>query len=118
MTFRDPADPYRIALLTEILDRMDRSPIEESRIRALGRKQLELQRSRSLSGRSFQDLWDRLLDLPLEELRATLLAPGEEGREVRHAHMFAGCVSPRDWNRIRAEVRETEGQMGRPRQAC
>lgn len=115
MTYRDPADPYRIALLSELLDRMDASPAEEARIRACGRAQLELQRRKNLSGKSFQALWDRLLDLPLDELRATLLAPGEEGREVRHAHMFAGCVSPRDWNRIRAEVREREGPMFPPR---
>jgi len=112
--FTDPGDKYRLALLTELFDRMQNIPGEEERIRGKALAQLELQKSRGLSGRSFQEIWERLLSLPLETMKQELLGPGPDAAELRHAHMFAGCLPDRELNRIRQEAKAaTDDAAGR-----
>lgn len=101
----DPGDAFRIALLSDIFDRMARSPKEEARIRAVARAQLDLQREERLSGEGFQALWEDLLSLPLRDLREALLGDHPEAAEYRHAHMFAGAIPAREINQIRAGLR-------------
>ena len=53
--------------------------------------------------------WSTLLDLPLGQLRAALLDPGQEGRDLRQSSPFAGVVPPRErwqiWRRCGEEFR-------------
>lgn len=101
----DPGDAFRVVLLTELLDRMARSAQEEARIRSVARDQLELQRLNKLSGPAFQRRWAMLLSLPLSDLREQLLGDHPDAAENRHAHMFAGAITAREMNQIRASLR-------------
>ena len=100
----DPGDPFRVALLTVLFDRMRADPAEEARILECAREQLDLQRERGLSGKSFQDMWCRILSLPLADMREVLLGDHPAAAGARHAHMFAGCLPERELNSIRAAL--------------
>ena len=52
--------------------------------------------------------WKRLVKLDIDELEDILLAEGEEGREMRHAHFFAGLV-PHVFDPAGIEKKETPG---------
>lgn len=57
--------------------------------------------------------WRRLVDLPVRELAAFLVDPGERARELRQSTPFAGFLEPRERWRLWAEVRERfEGAAG------
>ena len=53
--------------------------------------------------------WKTLLEMDADELRRALLAPGAQGRELRHAHLFAGVLSPGEQNRILRDIRKESG---------
>ncbi len=48
--------------------------------------------------------WQRILDLPIEDLCAFLVDPGELARELRQVTPFAGVVDPRTRWRIWRDV--------------
>jgi len=50
--------------------------------------------------------WEQALELPLEELCALLVDPGERARALRQATPFAGVVDPRTRWRIWQEEAE------------
>lgn len=97
-------DDQRRAYLAAVLSHMGETPGEEERIRQLGRDLLARKRRLGLVGRSHAMRWERLLDLPLEELSRTLLAAGPEGMEMRHAHMLPGALPAREVIRIHRSV--------------
>jgi len=101
----DPGDAFRLAYLKTVLDRMEADPEEDKRVRALARRQLELQRAKRTSGPAFQAIWEDLLAKPVPVLKQLLLQDTRESAELRHAHMFAGVMSAREMNALRAEVR-------------
>ena len=53
--------------------------------------------------------WQQWLDLPLDELCACLVDPGELARELRQATPFSGVVDPRTRWRIWREEAERAG---------
>jgi hypothetical protein len=48
--------------------------------------------------------WEELLRLPLEELCARMVDPGEGARALRQVSVFAGVLDPRERWRIRKSV--------------
>lgn len=50
--------------------------------------------------------WRRLVDLPLPELQAILVDPGERASTLRQSTPFAGALSPRERWELWARVRE------------
>jgi hypothetical protein len=56
--------------------------------------------------RAYVDAWGKELDLPVDELCAFLVDPGERARSLRQVSPFAGAVDPRVRWRIWREVRE------------
>jgi hypothetical protein len=51
--------------------------------------------------------WQRLLESPIEEICAMLVADTEEARALRQATPFAGAIGPRERWSIWARVRDT-----------
>jgi hypothetical protein len=102
---RERADRLRRVWLAAVLDRMAGDVDEERRIRGNAATLLALKRERALAGPGHIARWERLLALPLDGLRSELLDPSEAGAELRHAHLFAGCLPARDMNRIMGEAR-------------
>lgn len=54
--------------------------------------------------REYAERWQRLLQLPHEELAARLVDPGEEMTALRQCSPFAGALDPRTRWRILAET--------------
>mgnify|MGYP007032568258 FL=1 len=100
----DSGDLERQRYLEEVFARMNADPQEEARIREKARALLALTRQRSLAGPEFLARWDDLVEIPVDALRARLLADTPEARELRHAHLFAGALSARDMNSLRQSV--------------
>ena len=100
----DPGDLHRRRYLEEVFARMDADPQEEARIRDKARVLLALTRQRSLAGPEFLARWDDLVEIPIDALRARLLADTPEAAELRHAHLFAGALLARDMNSLRQSV--------------
>lgn len=59
-------------------------------------------------GNDYGRRWLELLDLPVAELRARLVADDESMRAMRQSTPFAGALDPRERWRIHREVRERE----------
>jgi hypothetical protein len=55
---------------------------------------------------SYAAAWQRLLEGPVEELRAALEADSETSRALRQASPFAGAIDARERWRIWAQVRD------------
>lgn len=55
--------------------------------------------------RRYARAWADLLELPLEEVCAAIVDPGETGRALRQCTPFAGIVEPRERWRIWKEAR-------------
>jgi len=109
----DPGDLERHRYLEKAFARMDADPQEEARIRDKARALLALTRQRNLAGPEFLARWDDLVEIPVEALRARLLADTTEARELRHAHLFAGALPARDMNSLRQSVAsdDTESEI-------
>ena len=102
-------DRMRLAWLKIVLDRMASCAQEDRRIRAKARDLLDLKRSRGLVSEDHAQRWKTLLEMDADELRRALLAPGAQGRELRHAHLFAGVFPPKEQNRIMRDIRKKFG---------
>lgn len=102
----DLPDLHRRRYLEAVLERMGRSPAEESHIREKARDLLSRKRLACLAGDAHLDRWAQLLDLPLDRLAAVLLSDGPEGREMRHSHMFAGALPAREIDQLRRRTSE------------
>jgi hypothetical protein len=113
----DQSDRLRRVWLAAVLDRMAGDAEEERRIRGNAAALLSLKRERGLAGPGHIARWERLLALPLDRLRSELLEPSEAGAELRHAHLFAGCLPAREMNRLMAEARRDFGE-GPASEAC
>jgi len=106
----DPGDAFRIVLLRRILNGMAASPEEDQRVRVIARALVDKMRREQLAGDKFLARWDRFLELPLAELRETLLGDHEHAAEYRHAHPFAGVIDARELISLRAQM---ESLLGR-----
>lgn len=109
MRHEDRMDDMRLAWLRTVLDRMASCAREDFRIRANAQALLDLKRSRSLVSEHHAQRWEKLLAMDAEDLRRVLLAPGAQGRELRHAHLFAGVFPPKEQNRILRDIRKESG---------
>lgn len=54
---------------------------------------------------TYASAWSEWLRLPVSELAARMVDPGERARAMRQASPFAGALDPRERWRIRREVR-------------
>ena len=109
MNHEDRMDRKRLAWLKIVLDRMASCEREDCRIRAQAKDLLDLKRSRGLMSEDHAQRWKTLLEMDADELRRVLLAPGAQGRELRHAHLFAGVFPPAEQNRILRDIRKEIG---------
>lgn len=109
MNHEDRLDRMRIAWLKIVLDRMASCAREDCRIRAKAKRLLDLKRSRGLMSEQHAQRWKNLLEMDTDDLRRALLTPGAQGREFRHAHLFAGVFPPREQNRILKDIRKESG---------
>ena len=100
MTHRVPdailrLDRNSFSTISEVLQRMRDEPGFEEKARGTVRRLIDLKSSRIGEFAEENILikrWKRLVKLDIDELEDILLAEGEEGREMRHAHFFAGLV--------------------------
>ena len=102
-------DRMRIAWLKIVLDRMASCTRQDCLMRTKARGLLDLKRSRGLVSEHHAQRWEKLLEMDADDLRRDLLAPGVQGRELRHAHLFAGVFPPREQNRILRDIRKEIG---------
>ena len=109
MNHEDRMDRRRLAWLKIVLDRMASCEREDCRIRVQVGDLLDLKRSRGLMSEDHAQRWKTLLEMDADELRRVLLAPGTQGRELRHAHLFAGVLPPKEQNRILRDIRKESG---------
>jgi hypothetical protein len=54
----------------------------------------------------YAEAWAHLLELPLDELCAVLIDPGQRMRDLRQSSPFAGFLDPRERWRILREIDE------------
>lgn len=102
----DRSDVTRKAYLSAVLDRM-RAPEEDLRIRSEARSLLDKKITRGLIGEGHAARWRAILEMSRDDIAAHLLGEGEAGREMRHAHLFAGALPAREANMIRRRALET-----------
>ncbi|MFA5508145.1 MAG: hypothetical protein WC314_03800 [Vulcanimicrobiota bacterium] len=96
-------DAWSLAMMKEIVARIDRDPAREGleRARTTLRKWSEKDRN------PITEEWRELLELPWEELRASLLDEGDEGQRLRSSAPFCGILEPRERLEIFQEYRAT-----------
>ena len=109
MNHEDRMDRKRLAWLKIVLGRMASCEREDCRIRAQAKNLLDLKRTRGLMSEDHAQRWKTLLEMDADELRRALLAPGTQGCELRHAHLFAGVFPPAEQNRILRDIRKDSG---------
>jgi len=63
---------------------------------------------------TYAEAWRRLLDGPLDDVRAVLVGDDEQSATLRQVSPFAGMLSPRErwalWRRVRDEVEAREAR--------
>jgi len=112
-------DAVSLELARRAADRLDEHP---ERI-ALARDNLRrwMERNASAAGlvRCYQE-WLAILDRPVDEIQAILLAETDEGQRLRQSSPFAGVVPFREVWAIKREIRErmTSEQAGRDESAA
>ena len=96
-----------------IARRLRRDP---AAVRATARANLErLRRIHSPSVEGYVGRWAALLDGPLDELCAALVATDQEARDLRQATPFSGVLTPAErWDVYRAFRRWYTGEAGEP----
>jgi hypothetical protein len=80
-----------IALHRTISELLERDP----KLLAVARR--NLQKGMEIHGNLhvFQE-WNRILDRPMDEIRAILVSPSEKARWLRQSSPFSGILEPRD----------------------
>ncbi len=89
---------YRHAYLAEIFDRLEAG---DTGIKAKAHALMALWKAQPEMNPWLWQTWERLLERPVAEMRAAVLAETQDGDMLRHAMPFAGILS----NRERAELR-------------
>jgi len=97
-------DAWSLAMMKEIVSRIDADPDRQGLQRAVA----TLQRWHVNESNKATDEWLQLLDLPWEELRVRLLDEGEHGQRLRSSAPFCGVLSPRERLDIFRKFRATE----------
>jgi hypothetical protein len=94
----DSPSSFRHAYLDEIFNRLGAG---DTTIKAKARAVIDLWRHQQGMNQNFCETWERLLDQPVDQMRATVLADNEEGATLRHTFPFAGILT----NRERTDLR-------------
>ena len=96
-------DAWSLAMMKEIVTRIDTDPDQQGLQRAIA----TLQRWHDNDSNKATGEWLRLLDLPWEELKTHLLDEGELGQRLRSSAPFCGVLSPRERLEMFREFRAT-----------
>lgn len=89
-------DRRSLALHAAVAEKLQQQP----ELLAVARANLERWRQGAGRSQAYLDAWEKILELPLEELTRQMLLPGEKMTAMRQASPFAGVLTPRERWRI------------------
>lgn len=102
-------DRRSLALHEAIAQKLRQQP----ELLAVARANLERWREAAGRSRAYLEAWEKLLELPLDELTYQMLLPDERMTAMRQASPFAGVLTPKERWRIydafRDGTRDTRG---------
>lgn len=95
------AEEWSIHLHSLVAEKLRKDPEK-----VIWKARRNLARMRQLHGEAVQPYvsrWEELLNVPVEDLIATMLSPSQEARDLRQCTPFAGVLAPRErWAAFRA----------------
>ncbi|MGE0490687.1 MAG: hypothetical protein AB7S38_15890 [Vulcanimicrobiota bacterium] len=103
MNDHERIDAWSLAMMTEIVARIDADPER----RGLEKARVTLQRWHENGANRATTEWLALLELPWDKLRVRLLDEGDEGQRLRSSAPFCGVLDPRERLEIFREFRAT-----------
>ena len=105
MKTHEEVDRRSLVLARAVVDAISRDPAREGLTRA---RQTCMRWQRQAPSPAIAE-WLVILQREWEEIRPTLLDPGEEGRRLRQSNPFCGVLSPRErWEIYRRFSHESE----------